>query len=67
MGSSQPGCDLPAGLTGGHAAADLFAFGHAERPLRLVLGMVLYAAGLQHNARTDGPRLPSWRAISRSD
>jgi hypothetical protein len=35
-------------VAGGYATADLFAFGHAQTPLRATRWVVLHAAGLEH-------------------
>jgi hypothetical protein len=49
--------DLPARLPGGHAAADLFAFGHAQTPPALTRWMLLHAAGLQDKRSHRRPAL----------
>jgi hypothetical protein len=66
-GSSQPGRDLPAGLAGGDAAADLFAFGPAQTSLPAAGWVLLSAAGLEHKGAHRRSPLPSRRAIRRSD
>jgi hypothetical protein len=65
--SPQPGRDLPVRLAGGYAAADLFAFGHGQTPQGAARWVLLHPPVWGTKARTDGPRLPSRRAISRSD
>jgi hypothetical protein len=56
-GSPQPRGDLPAGLPGGHATADLLAFGHAQTLLRAMGRVPLYASGLQDERADRGSAL----------
>jgi hypothetical protein len=62
---AQPAGDRPAGVAAGHSSADLLTFDRRQRAGWPLSRRLLDTAGLQH--RTEGPRLPSRRAIGRSD
>jgi hypothetical protein len=52
---ARAGRDLSARLSGGHAAADLFAFGHGQTPLGATRWVLLHPAGLEHEGSHRRP------------